>query len=105
MLDSLYSAANTTMQDIEIEIGPKFFISELVPINHQTMMSNVKIESYTFFNLILSLKLALSYGSISLDEYHYIVNQLITLKEFWRWREPSHTFVNMHDPVDKKHVQ
>ena len=105
MQDSFTTSANHTMRDVEIEIDSKFFTEELVPAIHQTMMSNVKIESYTFFNLILSLKLATQYGSISLDEYHYIVNQLITLKEFWKWRDPQHSFLDMKATVDKKHMQ
>ena len=59
MRDSLNSTVYATLRDIEIDVDSKFFTSEVVPMIHQTMMSNVKIESYTFFNLILSLKLGL----------------------------------------------
>ena len=59
MRDSLNSTVYATLRDIEIEVDSKFFTAEVVPMIHQTMMSNVKIESYTFFNLVLSLRLGL----------------------------------------------
>lgn len=55
--------------EIGIEIDQDFFVKQLIPQVHQAMMSNVKIESKSFFNLVLSLRLALLYGSIALDEY------------------------------------
>ena len=33
------------------------------------MMSNVKIESKNFFNLVFSLRLALLYNSITIEEF------------------------------------
>ena len=54
---------------MELEITQEFFSKEALPKIHKVMMSNVKIESKSFFNLILSLRLALLYGSINLDEY------------------------------------
>lgn len=54
------------------------------------MMSNVKIESKSFFNLVLSLRIGLLYGSITIEEFQFILNQMILLKEFWKWRDSSH---------------
>ena len=68
-------------------------------------MSNVKIESKSFFNLVLSLRFALLYGSVSLDEYQFILNQLIKLKEFWKWRDSSHQFVRGDDTFEKNNTK
>ena len=61
-------------RDIEINVDSEFFTNLLMPTIHQTMMSNVKIESTALFNLVLSLKLALAYGSIVLEEYNFILS-------------------------------
>ena len=90
---------------MELEITQEFFAKEALPKIHKVMMSNVKIESKSFFNLVLSLRLALLYGSINLDEYQFILNQLIKLNKFWRWRDPNHCFVKMNDIVDKNLVK
>ena len=91
--------------DIDIEINEDFFVKELIPQIHLTMMSNVKIESKSFFNFVLSLRLALLYGSVTLDEYQFILNQLIKLKEFWKWRDPSHQFVQGDAFVEKNLIK
>lgn len=54
---------------MELEITQDFFTKEALPKIHKVMMSNVKIESKSFFNLVLSLRLALLYGSITIEEY------------------------------------
>ena len=33
------------------------------------------------------------------------MNQLILLKDFWKWRDPSHQFVNLANIVDKTHIK
>ena len=79
-MNETHGLSSRSGRDIEFDIDSEFFTAELVPTIHQTMMSNVKIESTAFFNLVLSLKLALTYGSINLDEYHFILSQLVSLK-------------------------
>lgn len=60
--------------EVEVEINQDFFCKHLIPQIHLVMMSNVKIESKSFFNFVLSLRFALIYGSVSLDEYQFILN-------------------------------
>ena len=52
-------------EEDEIEIGERFFVNTMFPLMHQALMSNVKQESVPFYNLILSLNLALLYSSIN----------------------------------------
>ena len=79
-MNETHGLSSRSDRDIEIDVDSNFFTAEVVPTIHQTMMSNVKIESTALFNLVLSLKLALAYGSINPDEYHFILSQLISLK-------------------------
>lgn len=71
---SEYRSASRNETDVDVEINEDFFVKELIPQIHLTMMSNVKIESKSFFNFVLSLRLALLYGSVTLDEYQFILN-------------------------------
>lgn len=41
---------------------------------HKVMMSNVKIESKSFFNFVLSLRLALQYNSVTIEEHQLVLN-------------------------------
>ena len=81
--------------EVEIEIDDNFFSKKVIPMVHKVMMSNVKIESKSFFNFVLSLRLALLYNSVTIEEHQLILNQLILLKGFWKWRDPSHQFVDV----------
>ena len=56
--DSLASNVTLDQKDIEIEIDNKFFTNELLPTIHKTIMSNVKIETVSFLNLIISMRLS-----------------------------------------------
>jgi hypothetical protein len=76
--------------EMEVEIDSDFFSKEVLPVIHRVMMSNVKIDSKSFFNLVFSLRLGLLYNSLTIEEFHFILNQLILQKEFWKWRDPSH---------------
>jgi len=76
--------------ELELEIDQDFFSKEVLPVVHRVMMSNVKIESKSFLNLVFSLRLGLLYNSLTIEEHHFILNQLILLKEFWKWRDPNH---------------
>ena len=87
--------------EVELEIDNDFFSKKVIPVVHKVMMSNVKIESKSFFNFVLSLRLALLYNSISVDEFQLILNQLILLKDFWKWRDGSHQFIDVNAQVDK----
>ena len=69
------------------------------------MLSNIKIESKSLFNFILSMRIGLLYGSLTIEEYQYILNQLIKLKEFWKWRHPNHSFVDAGEIVDKNLIK
>ena len=55
--------------EVELEIDSDFFSKKVIPVIHKVMMSNVKIESKSFFNFVLALRLALLYNSISVDEH------------------------------------
>ena len=91
--------------NIELEIDQEFFSTKVVPVIHQVMLSNIKIESKSFFNFILSMRIGLLYGSLTIEEYQYILNQLIKLKEFWKWRHPNHSFVDAGEIVDKNLIK
>ena len=54
---------------MELEIDSDFFSKKVIPVIHKIMMSNVKIESKSFFNFVLALRLALLYNSITVDEH------------------------------------
>ena len=99
MKDSMASTMTIVQPDIELEIDQYFFTEELLPMINKTMMSNVKVDSVSFFNLILSLRLAKTYGTITQDEMNYIINQLITLQDFWKWRASEHEFIKLEEPV------
>lgn len=62
----------------------------MIPVVHKVMMSNVKIESKSFFNFCLALRIGLLYNSITIEEHAFIQNQLILLPDFWKWRDPEH---------------
>jgi hypothetical protein len=64
------------------------------------MSCNVKTDSTAFFNLVFALQLAHSSGNITEAEMQFVLNQFVTLKEFWKWRQPGHKFVNMQDICD-----
>lgn len=87
---------------LELEIDQDFFSKDILPVIHQVMMSNVKIQSKNFFNLVLSLRIGLLYNSLTLEEFQFILNQLILQKEFWKWRDPSHKFIDLSTAVDKQ---
>lgn len=59
--------------EVELEIDQAFFSDKIIPTIHRVMMSNVKIESKDFFNFVLSLRLALLYNSITVDESNFIL--------------------------------
>lgn len=82
--------------EVELEIDNDFFSKRVIPVVHKVMMSNVKIESKSFFNFVLSLRFALLYNSISVEEHQLILNQLILLKDFWMWRDSSHQFIDVN---------
>ena len=56
--ESLASSVTLDQKDVEIEIDNKFFTGELLPTIHKTVMSNVKIESVSFLNLVIALRLS-----------------------------------------------
>lgn len=60
----------------------------------------MKTESTSFFNLIFALQLAHSQNEITESEMQFVMNQFVSLKEFWKWRQPNHEFVNMQDTCD-----
>jgi hypothetical protein len=76
--------------NVEIEIGKEFFRERLLPMVHKTVMSNVKLQSVSVFNMIVALRFALMYEAVTLKEYQYILQQFIKLKEFYRWRDDGH---------------
>ena len=90
------------LDSIEIEIDNQFFATKLLPRLHKALLSNIKLESTSFFNLAIALRLSLLYESVRIEEYHFILTQLVTLRQFWFWRNPQHTFVNENDIVDKR---
>ena len=52
-----------------MEIDNEFFSKKIIPVIHKVMMSNIKIDSKSFFNFVLSLRFALLYNSISVEEH------------------------------------
>ena len=84
---SAMSAGDSTVSDqtnpmkqqseVELEIDSNFFSGQVLPKIHKVMMSNVKIDSKNFFNFVLSLRLALMYNSMTIEEHNHILNQLI----------------------------
>ncbi len=68
-------------------------------------MSSLYEGSIPMFNLFLSLRLAQTYKAISAGEHHFILKQLVELKDFKKWRSPDHDFVKISEVVDKmRHV-
>jgi len=55
--------------EVELEIDNEFFSKKVIPVIHKVMMSNVKTESKSFFNFVLSLRFALLYNSITIEEH------------------------------------
>ena len=49
----------------------------------------MKQPSVSIYNLILSTKLALLYDTINMQEYKFILGQLMALENFEKWREPT----------------
>ena len=84
---------------IEIEIGEEFFREKLLPTTHKLMMSNVKLQSVSTFNMVLALRLALLYETITNKEYNYIIQQFVKLNEFYRWRDSDHKFIKLDDSI------
>ena len=74
MKDSMASSMTMIQPDIELEIDSRFFTDELLPLINQTMMSNVKVESVSFYNLVLALRISHSYGTITLEEMNFIIS-------------------------------
>ena len=99
---SLREQALNKRSEVELEIDQTFFSDKIIPIIHKVMMSNVKIESKDFFNFVLGLRLALLYGSITIDENNFVLSQLVQLKEFWKWRNAKHSFIDPNAQVDTK---
>jgi hypothetical protein len=88
------------LENIKIEIDVTFFREVILPQVHKIMSCNVKTDSTAFFNLVFALQLAHSSGNITEAEMQFVLNQFVTLKEFWKWRQPGHEFVNMQDICD-----
>ena len=88
--------------EVELEIDNDFFSKKVIPVIHKVMMSNVKVESKSFFNFVLSLRFALQYNSITIEEHQLMLDQLILLQDFWKWRDGSHQFIDVDTPVDFK---
>lgn len=65
----MHSSMRRKQSEVEIEIDNEFFSKRVIPVIHKVMMSNVKIESKSFFNFVLALRFALLYNSISFDEH------------------------------------
>lgn len=57
------------LSEMELEIDSEFFSKQVLPVIHRVMMSNVKIDSKSFFNLVFSLRLGLLYNSLTIEEY------------------------------------
>ena len=67
--DSQSEHTGRQRSEVELEIDGAFFSQRVLPIIHKVMMSNVKIESKSFFNFVLALRVGLLYNSITLDEH------------------------------------
>ena len=57
------------LSEMELEIDSEFFSKQVLPVIHRVMISNVKIDSKSFFNLVFSLRLGLLYNSLTIEEY------------------------------------
>lgn len=105
-LDKLKNAPRSSkrlemsLDEVEIEIDVNFFRETLLPAVHKIMSCNIKTDSSSLFNLVFALQLGLSSQDIEEKEMQYILNQFVSLKEFWKWRSPNHEFVNMQDSID-----
>jgi len=93
------------INDMEIEIDNSFFKKRLMPQIHKSVMSSLSESSISIYNLFLSLRLAQTYKAISASEHHFILKQLVELKDFKQWRSPEHEFIKINEVVDKmRHV-
>ena len=63
------SVERRQLSEMELEIDSEFFSKQVLPVIHRVMMSNVKIDSKNFFNLVFSLRLSLLYNSLTIEEY------------------------------------
>ena len=63
------SVERRQLAEMELEIDSEFFSKQVLPVIHRVMMSNVKIDSKNFFNLVFSLRLGLLYNSLTIEEY------------------------------------
>ena len=63
------SVERRQLSEMELEIDSEFFSKQVLPVIHRVMMSNVKIDSKNFFNLVFSLRLGLLYNSLTIEEY------------------------------------
>lgn len=64
-----HASMGRRQSEVELEIDNAFFSNQVIPVIHKVMMSNVKIESKSFFNFVLSLRIGLLYNSITYDEH------------------------------------
>ncbi len=55
--------------EVEIEIDNTFFKKKLMPQIHKSLMSSLKVTSLPIFNLVLALRLAQTYKSITAAEH------------------------------------
>ena len=63
------SVERRQLSEMELEIDSEFFSKQVLPVIHRVMMSNVKIDSKNFFNLVFSLRLGHLYNSLTIEEY------------------------------------
>ena len=94
------SSSRLELEEVKIDIDVTFFRETILPQIHKIMSCNVKTDSTAFFNLIFALQLAHSNNDITEKEMQFVMNQFVSLKEFWKWRLPTHEFVNMQDTCD-----
>ena len=103
--DNARESDEEEINEMEIEIDNTFFKKRLMPQIHKSLMSSLYEGSIPMFNLFLSLRLAQTYKAISAGEHHFILKQLVELKDFKKWRSPDHDFVKISEVVDKmRHV-
>lgn len=88
------SSKRSSMEPVDIEITSEFFSAKFLPLMHQTVMSNVKVGSKGILNLIISLRTALMHEVVTMEEHNLILNLLIQLPEFWKWRNATHSFID-----------
>jgi hypothetical protein len=93
-----------TRDQVEVEIGETFFREKVLPSTHKLMMSNVKLESVSTFNMVLALRFALLFETITNKEYNYMLQQFVKLPDFYRWREGDHEFVDLNQTVTTSHL-